>query len=96
MRSTSTVLRLHPRLRGLLNTRENQFRATETTLVTELITEDRGWPDGDIRRSFLDTQWMEICDVANISRHPEGDVNIELFGEGDARWILLLTAASPK
>lgn len=78
--------------RGLLNMWEKQYRSTSKRRVAEIVGDDRSWPAGDIRRDLLDTLWKEVGDVANAPHHPEGDVDAELFGERDARLILLLTA----
>jgi len=79
--------------RGILNMWEKQYRATKERHLAEVIAEDRGWPEDDIRRQLLDTLWKEVGDVANAPHHPEGDVSTELFERRDARLILILTAA---
>jgi hypothetical protein len=79
--------------RGLLNMWELQLRATSKRRVAEVVGDDRSWPAGDIRRGLLDVLWKEVGDVASAPHHPEGNVDAELFGERDARLVLLLTAA---
>lgn len=79
--------------RGLLNMWEKQFRATPKRQVAEIVADDRGLPQGGIRRHLLETLWKEVIDVANALHHPEGDVNSEVFDGRDARLMLLLTAA---
>ncbi len=79
--------------RGLLNMWERQYGATDQQRIAEKIAQERQWPDNDIRRQLLDTLWKKVSDIANAPHHPEGDVNAELFTGGDARLLLLLTAA---
>jgi len=79
--------------RGLLNMWEKQYGATNTHHIAEVVANERQWSEKDSRRQLLDTLWKEVRDVANAAHHPEGDVNAEPFTYGDARLILLLTAA---
>ncbi len=79
--------------RGLLNMWEQQFKSTKARRVADIVAGDRRWPDGDIRRQFLDVLWKEVGDIANAPHHPEGDIDAELFDERDARLVLILTAA---
>ncbi len=79
--------------RGLLNMWEKQFKATRDRHLAEVVADDRGWPEDDVRRQLLDTLWKEVGDIANAPHHPEGNVNAELFERRDARLILLLTSA---
>jgi hypothetical protein len=79
--------------RGLLNMWEKQLGATRANLVADIVSSDRRWSDGDVRRGLLDTLWKEVGDVANMPHHPEGVVNAGVFDARDARLILLLTAA---
>lgn len=72
---------------------ERQYGATDQQRIAEKIAQERQWPDNDIRRQLLDTLWKKVSDIANAPHHPEGDVNAELFTGGDARLLLLLTAA---
>lgn len=78
--------------RGLLNMWEKQFKAVKNRRVAQVIAEDRGWPESDIRRELLDTLWKQVGDIANAPHHPENDDDIELFDRRDARLVLLLTA----
>ena len=78
--------------RGLLNMWEKLYKATKEKRLAEVIAEDRGWPEDDVRRQLLDTLWKEVGDVANAPHHPEGNVNVELFEKRDARLVLLLTS----
>jgi hypothetical protein len=79
--------------RGLLNMWEQQFGATKNKHIAQVIADDRGWSDDDVRRQLLDSLWKEVGDVANAPHHPEGDVDVEVFERRDARLILLLTSA---
>ena len=79
--------------RGLLNMWEKQFKAGKGRHVAQVIAEDRGWSEDDVRRQLLDNPWKEVGDIANAPHHPEGDVDAELFERRDAKLVLLLTAA---
>lgn len=79
--------------RGLLNMWEKQYGATMNRRVADVISDERGWLENDIRRQMLDQLWKKVGDVANAPHHPEGDVNTESFERRDARLILLLAAA---
>jgi hypothetical protein len=79
--------------RGLLNMWEKQFKATKNRHVAQIIADERGWPEDDVRRQLVDTIWKRVGDIADAPHHPEGDVDAELFERRDARLILLLTAA---
>lgn len=79
--------------RGLLNMWEKHYGATGTRRLADVIADDRGWPEGDIRRQLLDALWKEVGDIANAPHHPESDLSAERFDERDARLVLLLTAA---
>jgi hypothetical protein len=79
--------------RGLLNMWEKQYGATKNRRVADVISDERGWTEDDVRRQMLDQLWKEVGDVANAPHHPEGNVDAELFERRDARLVLLLTAA---
>jgi hypothetical protein len=72
---------------------EKQFKATKNRHVAQIIADERGWPEDDVRRQLVDTIWKRVGDIADAPHHPEGDVDAELFERRDARLILLLTAA---
>lgn len=78
--------------RGLLNMWEKQFGATSKTRLVDIVGQERGWSEGDVRRRLLDVLWKESGDVANAPHHPEGDVDSQAFDGRDARLLLLLTA----
>ena len=72
---------------------EKQYGATKDRRVAQIVAEERGWQENDVRRQLLDSLWKEVGDIANAPHHPEGDVDTELFKRQDARLIHLLTAA---
>jgi hypothetical protein len=79
--------------RGLLNMWEKQLGASSKVRLADMVSEDRGWLESDVRRGLLDSLWKKVGDVANTPHHPEGGVASQAFNARDARLLLLLTTA---
>jgi hypothetical protein len=79
--------------RALLNMWEGQLGATKDDRLASIVARDRNWIETDLRRQLLDALWKEVGDLANAAHHPEGEPEVQVFDQRDARLLLLLTAA---
>jgi hypothetical protein len=79
--------------RDLLSMWKRQLGASREKPLATMVAERHRWPEGDVRRTFLDSVWKALTDITNAPHHPEGDASSQQFEPADARLVLLLTAA---
>lgn len=79
--------------RDILAMWQTQIGATKDRPLADVISEKRGWAEGDGRTAFLDGLWKAAIDIVNAPHHPEGRPAEQNFDASDARLMLLLTAS---
>lgn len=79
--------------RGLVSMWNSLLGASGTNQMGDVVGNKLGWSIDDKRRTFITKTWVATLDMVNLSHHPEGQPNPQLFSAQEARLLFLQVAA---